>query len=609
MEHKKHSGVEGKGAGDTDQPLRRRRAGGLLKEHPIEGSVYLAEPHANPFGSLLALYLVLRDEELGVFVKQAGRIDADPASGRLVTTFDDLPQFPLETISLKLRSGPRAPLITPASCGAYTTETLLYPSSGTAAVPAPSSFEVSSGPGGGACPSGLPFDPGFQAGTENNAAGSYSPFSMRLTRQDGEQDLTKFSAVLPPGVTARLAGLAHCSDAALAVAGARDGRDELASPSCPYASQVGRVLAGAGVGSALTYVNGGLYLAGPYNGAPLSVAAIVPAVVGPFGVGTVVTRVALRLNPKTGQGEVDGAASDPLPHILEGIPLKVRDIRVFADRPGFTLNPTSCEPSNTFATIWGGGGDFLSAADDVAVGAASRFQAASCASLDSKPKLAIKLFGGVKRGAFPALRAIVTPKPGEANFARAAVTLPSSPFLEQGHIRTICTRVQFAAGPGRGALCPRGAIYGKASAWSPLLDGPATGPVYLRSSNNKLPDLVVALKGPASAPVDVELASRIDSVKGGIRSIFTGIPDLPVSRFIFNMQGGNKGLIVNSGHLCNKPGRNRAKANILGQNGRKQTTKPRVISVKCQKKRKARRKKAKRSSHRRARVASASKVR
>jgi hypothetical protein len=264
------------------------------------------------------------------------------------------------------------------------------------------------------------------------------------------------------------------------------------------------------------------------------------------------------------------------------------------------------EESSTLATIWGGGSNPFSAADDMPFAAASRYQAASCAALEFKPKLGIKLRGGVKRGAHPALRAVVTPRPGEANFSRAVVTLPRSAFLDQAHIRTICTRVQFAAGPGNGALCPKGAQYGYARAWSPLLDEPAEGPVYLRSSDNNLPDLVVALKGPASAPVDIELSARIDSIRGGIRSTFAAIPDLPVSRFILDMQGGKKGLIVNSRHLCHKPKRNRAKSNIRGQNGRLSRTKPRLIATKCQQRRKAQRNRAKRST---GHIARASKVR
>ncbi|HMB53839.1 MAG TPA: hypothetical protein VKU40_11000, partial [Thermoanaerobaculia bacterium] len=421
---------------------------------------------------------------------------------------------------------------------------------------------------------------------------------MRLTRGDGMQDLSNFSAVLPPGVVGRIAGVGRCSEAQIAFArarqGSRGGRVEQAHPSCPARSVLGHTTAGAGVGSQLTYVPGTLYLAGPYKGAPLSVVSITPAVAGPFDAGVVVVRVGLKLNPTTGVVEVDGAASDPIPHILKGIPLNVRDLRVYTDRPGFTLNATSCEPSATYATLWGAG-TVLDPSFETPVARAARYQAAGCAALAFKPKLAIKLKGGPRRGAHPALRAVVTPRPGDANFARAVVKLPTSAFLDQAHIRTICTRVQFAAGPGGGALCPKGARYGYARAWSPLLDAPAQGPVYLRSSNHKLPDLVVALTGPPSAPFQIELSARIDSVRGGIRSTFPAIPDLPVSRFILDMQGGKKGLIVNSRHLCHKPGRNRARSNIRGQNGRFSKTRPRVVALTCAKRRKARRKRAKRA--------------
>jgi hypothetical protein len=570
----------------------------ILENRVLRGSFYLAEQYENPFGSLLAAYMTVSEPELGIFAKLPARVETDPATGQIVTTVEDIPPFPYSRIGVHLRSGPRAPLITPPSCDAdpakpgdqpYATEAILTPSNGGAPLVTNSHFRIASGPDGSPCPSGLPFSPGFEAGSLNNAAGEYSPFLMRLTRQDGEQDLTRFSATLPPGVVGRIAGAERCPDAALAAAAAKSGRAELASPSCPAASRLGRIVAGAGVGSALTYVPGSLYLSGPYNGAPLSVAAIVPAVAGPFDVGTVLTRVALTLDPLSARVEVDGSRSDPIPHILKGIPLKVRDVRVYADRPQFTLNSTSCDPSQTAARIWGGGADPFSAADDVPIDAASRYQAASCASLGFSPKLGLKLKGGVKRGKFPALRAVYTPKPSEANLKRLALAFPTSAFIEQGHFRTICTRVQFAAGPGHGALCPKGARYGTARVWSPLIDGPLRGPVYLRSSDNNLPDAVFALTGPPSAPIQIEVSVRIDSVKGRLRATVESAPDAPVSRAIVDMQGGQKGLFVNSRHLCHRPGRNRAKANLRGQNGRLSRTNPRVIATTCQQRRKAKR--------------------
>jgi hypothetical protein len=357
--------------------------------------------------------------------------------------------------------------------------------------------------------------------------------------------------------------------------GPRGGEEELASPSCPLASQIGHVLAGAGVGSELTYVPGKLYLAGPFNGAPLSVVAIVPAVAGPFDVGTVVTREALRINPRSVEVEADGAASDPIPHILAGIPLKVRDIRVSVDKPNFTLNPTSCEPSAAAATIWGGGVDAFSPLDDRPVAASERFQAAGCASLGFKPRLGLRLKGGSKRGGHPKLRGVFRPRIADANLRKLVLRLPRSAFLDQGHIRTICTRVQFAAAPGNGRGCPAGAVYGYARAFTPLLDAPLEGPVYLRSSNHNLPDFVAALHGI----IDVEAVARIDSAHGGIRATFADVPDAPLEKVVVEMRGGKKGLVVNSTNLCHSA--HRALSQMQGQNGRRYNFKTVVRAADC----------------------------
>jgi hypothetical protein len=562
----------------------------LLEGRVLKGQLFVAaqddpatpQPGAeNPFDSLIALYMVVREPELGLLFKLAGKVTPDPVTGQIQTTFGEpgheLPQQPLKEVRIHLREGGRSPLITPPGCGTFTSQALFTPwANPSSQVEKLSSFQITKGTAGGECPPGgaPPFDPGFSAGSVNNQAGKYSPFNMRLTRRDGDQDLTRFSATLPPGLVGKLAGLEKCSDAQIAAAKAKSGREELASPSCPAGSEIGRTTTGAGVGSQLTYVPGKLYLAGPYNGDPLSVVAVVPAVAGPFDVGTVIVRVALRLNPVSAEVEVDGARSDPIPHILEGIVLKVRDIRVYADKPNFTVNPTSCAPMGAKATIFGSALDIFNPADDAPVNRADRFQAADCGSLGFKPGLTITLKGGTRRAAHPALRAIVLPRPGDANFGAAVVTLPRSAFLDQAHIRTICTRVQFAAD-----ACPKGAIYGKATVWTPLLAKPAQGPVYLRSSNHNLPDLVMALKGPEEAPVEVEVSARIDSHKGGIRSSFEAIPDFPVSRFVLEMQGGKKGLIVNSRNLCSA--KSKAKARLKGQNNRRYDFNPVVGARGC----------------------------
>jgi hypothetical protein len=542
-----------------------------LLEKSLKGSLYIAEPYANPFGSLIALYFVIESRELGVIVKQAAKVEPDPKTGQLISTVKDIPQLPFSSFKLHFREGARSPLVSPPACGDYATEAVLTPWSGGSPLSTSSTFQISFGVAESPCPSRgtPPFNPGFQAGTNNNNAGSYSPFYMRLTRRDGDQDLTRFAAKLPPGMVAKLAGTTQCPDSAIASAKAKTGKAELASPSCPSSSQIGRVMAGAGVGSVLTYVPGKVYLSGPYKGAPLSVIGVVPAVAGPFDVGTVVTRQALQIDPRTAEVRVDDAASDPIPHILAGIPLKVRDIRVYVDKPEFTLNPTSCDPFAVGSQLWGGGADVFGSSDDSPVSREDRFQAANCANLGFKPNLSLALKGGTKRGGHPALTGTYQPRGGDANLAGLVLRLPRSAFLDQAHIRTICTRVQFAA-----KACPEGAVYGHATAYTPILDQPLEGPVYLRSSDHNLPDFVAALHGL----VDVEAVARIDSVKGGIRARFEDVPDAPLSKVVVRMQGAKKGLIVNSRNLCGV--KSKANAQFSGQNGKEYSAKP-VVKAGC----------------------------
>jgi hypothetical protein len=545
----------------------------LLEGKILKGSLFVATPHKNPFGTLIALYMTFKEPELGIGIKLAGKVEPDPKTGQLITTFDELPQQPFSHFRLHFREGGRSPLVTPPSCGNFITQALFTPwANPQNPLQTSAPFEIDSGVDGGPCPSGgtPPFDPGFTAGTLNNAAGSYSPFYTRLTRPDGNQDLTKFSTTLPLGLVARLAGVSRCPEAQIALAKTKTGLAEIASPSCPLNSLIGTLQAGAGVGSQLTYVPGKVYLAGPYNGAPLSVVEIVPAVAGPFDVGTVVVRQALVIDPRTAEVRVDGDRSDPIPHSLAGIPLAVRDVRVNVNRSGFTLNPTSCDRSQFLAQLWGGGADPFSLTDDSPVTRSAPFQAANCQSLAFKPSLSLKLKGGAKRGDHPALRAILRARSGDANIAEAVVRLPHSAFLDQGHIRTICTRVQFAAN-----TCPAGAIYGHVRAFTPLLEEPLEGPIYLRSSDHNLPDLVFDLHGL----VDFEAVGRIDSKHGGIRTTFTQVPDAPIDKVIVDFAGGKKGLIVNSANLCAQ--KRRADADLTAHNGKELSFNPLVQTNGC----------------------------
>jgi hypothetical protein len=543
-----------------------------LLEEPVKGSLYQAKPYENEFNSLIALYIVLKSPKLGIIVKQGAKVEPDPKTGQLITTTDNIPQLPFSHFRLHFREGGRSPLISPPHCGSYQAKAVLTPWSGTAPVSEESpAFTILSGPNEGSCPPGgvAPFQPEFEAGSINNAAGKYSPFDMRLTRKDGEQDMTKLSTILPPGVIGKLAGVSKCPQSAVAIAKANTGLEERSNPSCPSNSKIGTTIGGAGVGSQLTFVGGSIYLGGAFHGDPLSVIVIVPAVAGPFDAGTVVVQEALNINPETAEVEADGAHSDPIPHILQGIPLNVRDLRVNVDRPEFILNPTNCAESSARATLFGSYLNALDPSDDIPVSLSTRYQAASCASLGFKPKLSLKLKGGTRRGSHPSLRAELKARAGDANIGKAVVTLPRSAFLDQGHIRTICTRVQFAA-----KACPQGAVYGHVRAFTPLLDEPLEGPVYLRSSNHKLPDLVAALHGI----VDVYVVGRIDSHKGGIRTSFETVPDAPVTKFVLTMQGGKKGLVVNSRNLC--AAKNRADVRFTGQNGKPDDFTP-VVKASC----------------------------
>ena len=540
-------------------------------DHPLGGALYLAAQNENPFNSLLATYLVVEDLKSGINVKLAGKVEPDPQTGQLTVSFRNNPQLPIEDINLSLFKGDRAALKTPSACGTYTTTSVLTPwtaPEGADATPS-SSFELTKGPDGGAClpdGAGAPNQPTFSAGTLNPTAKAFSPFVMKLTRADGTQPFKSIDATLPKGLLASLRGVPYCSDAALAAAAAKSGKAGQASASCPSASQVGGVDVGAGAGSDPFYASGKAYLAGPYKGAPLSLAIVTPAVAGPFDLGTVVVRSALTIDPVTAQAH---AVSDPIPTILQGIPLDVRSITVSLDKPNFTLNPTKCDASAVL-------GNAVSVFNQSA-SLSDRFQVGDCARLKFKPKLSIKLKGGTKRSDNPALTAVLKARPGDANIAKTVVALPHSEFLAQEHIRTVCTRVQFNAGAGNGAECPKGSIYGRASAITPLLDEPLSGPVFLRSSDNPLPDLVVALHGQ----IDFNLVGRIDSINGGIRTSFESVPDAPVTKFVLRMQGGQKGLLANSRNLCKTT--NRASVDYTAQNGEGYSATP-VLGNSCKRK-------------------------
>lgn len=536
-------------------------------EEPVSGFAYLGSQLSDDpmSGQMYRLFLVAKAD--GVLVKLQGQVKADPVTGRLTTTFEDNPQLPFERMELTLNDGPRAALVAPA-CGTHAASAQLTSWAGqTRQVSAP--FAIDKGCAGGA------FSPSFAAGSVDPMAGGSSPFILSLARSDGEEQVNALSQIqLPEGLLGRVGAVAPCG-AAQADAG-----------ECPEASRLGRVEAAVGSGPSPLWVPQAgkaptsVSLTGPYRGAPYGLSIVVPAQAGPFDLGRVVIRSALHVDARTTQlttgvdqsriygpeGTLLQTLEGRLPTIVGGIPLNLKDMRVIVDRPGFMVNPTNCSPGQVTAQAGSVGGKVASLA--------SRFTAANCAALPFAPKLALRVIGKTNRNAKPQLRAVLTAGP-EANIGRAQVNLPHSLFLEQSHIQTVCTRVQWAAGDGHGSQCPAGSIYGRAQAWTPLLDQPLEGPVYLRSSSHKLPDLVAALNGQ----VDIELAGTIDSGPNqGLRTTFEEVPDAPVSKFVLEMQGGKKGLLVNSEPLCSKKAKTRAIARLTGQNGAVETLKPKVAA-------------------------------
>ena len=490
--------------------------------------------------------MIAKAPDRGIVVKVAGRLDPDQTTGTLTATFDRLPQLPYTDLKVHFREGQRSPLATPAACGAFASQIDLSPWNDLSKVRhSASSFQISSGVDGGPCPQGVPpFAPRVTGGTKNSRAGAYTPFYLHLTRTDTQQEFTSYSATLPPGLLGKIAGIPYCPEADLLKAKANSGFAEEKHPSCPSSSEIGHTIAGYGLGQVLTYAPGRLYLAGPFHGSDFSVVAVDSATVGPFDLGVVIVRSAIKVDRQTAQVSIDSEGSDPIPHIIDGIPIHLKDIRVYISKTNLTLNPTSCDPFSLTSTMKGSGASFGDPTDDQSATSTAPFQAFNCAALGFKPKLSLRVKGGTQRGDYPKLRVEVKPRPGDANIASAQVALPPSEFLAQNHIGTVCTKGQFAR-----EACPAGSVYGHARAFTPLLDLPLEGNVYLRSSSTTLPDLVIALRGGGKG-IKIDLIGRIDSFKGGLRGTFNTIPDAPVTKFVLTFKAGKHGPIQNSEDVC-----------------------------------------------------------
>lgn len=487
----------------------------LLGE-PMTGEIYQGSPLP---GQMFRLFITMRGP--GLLIKLAGKVTPDPVTGRITTTFEDNPPLPFSKLRLEFKGGPRAVLSNPPTCGTATT-TAQFAGHGVATPStSSSSFQVTRDGNGAPCPP-RGFNPGFRAGSVNPVAGASSPFTMTFSRNDEDQPLGGVAVSMPEGLTGILASATLCGEA------------QAAAGTCGEESRIGSVTTASGPGSAPFRLPGRAYITGPYKGAPFGMSIVVPAVAGPFDLGTVVVRAAIHIDKTTTALRI---VSDPLPTILEGVPLQVRSVNVRIDRRGFMLNPTSCGRKSVVGQV----ASILGAVAD----RSSRFQVGACKSLGYAPRLAFKI-GAPKflkaESTTPLAVTLTMPRGAQANNRSIEVTLPANVNSRLAALRGACS-VEDA----RARRCGSQAIVGSAVAVTPLLRDPLRGPVYItRTVGNRLPDLWVALRGQGSASlVDVDLIGKVRIVgrRLQLRTTFGQIPDVPVSMFRLNFVAGRQAPI------------------------------------------------------------------
>jgi hypothetical protein len=493
-------------------------------DHPLHGAVYLASQEDNPFHSLLAVYIAVYDPATGVVVKLAGHVQADetegPEEGRLKTTFDDNPQLPFEDLKLDLFGGEHAALTTPATCGTKTITTDLTPWStpeAPDATPA-DSFDITQHCGAPG------FGPSFTAGTLNPQAAGSSSFTTTFSRHDGEQYFQGLEETLPPGLLATIKGVPLCADA------------QANAGTCDPASQIGETSAAVGEGNQPLWVGGGkVYLTGPYAGGPFGLSIVVPAVAGPFNLGNQIVRAGIYIDPHTAQATIK--TTTPIPHIIKGIPLYIRAIQANINRPGFVFNPTNCSPSQTTATLSSTTGGHASLT--------SPFAAANCAALPFKPSFKISTQAKTSKANGASLTVSVSEKPGEANIQKVSLQLPLILPARLTTLQKACTAAQFETNP---AGCPEGSNIGTATATTPVLNDPLTGPAYLVSHGGAaFPDVEFILQGQG---VQIVLDGKTDIKKGITYSKFETVPDAPITSFQTILPEGPHSALAANGNLC-----------------------------------------------------------
>jgi hypothetical protein len=510
----------------------------LVLSGAMEGKVYLGQPLSTDPTSGRMFRIFQELQGFGLDIKLEGSVTANPQTGQLTATFANLPELPFQDYRMKLKGGPNALLANPPSCGQHTTTTALTPfSAPEAPVTTPSSvFDTSYDGNGAPCPAVLPFAPSAAVSTGASQAGAFSPLSVTFARADGTQPLGRIDATLPQGLLGYVSKVSLC-EPSHATAG-----------TCPAASRIGSVVTSAGAGSEPLSVTGSVYLARGMNGYPFMLSVVVPAVAGPYDLGDVVVPVWLQVNS---DGSIT-AVSGSLPSILDGIPLDIRSIRVTVDRPGFMSNPTSCSPLSLT-------GQATSLAETVA-GLSAPFQATGCSSLPFTPSLTAATQGSTSKLDGASLTVHVSQPAGQANIHYVRVQLPKSLPSRLTTLQQACTEAKFAANP---AGCPPGSVVGTATAYTPMLPTPLSGPAILVSHGGlAFPDLDVILQGDG---VTIDLVGNTNIKNNVTTSTFAAVPDAPISGFELNLPEGPYSALGANGNLCEQT--LTMPTTIVGQNG------------------------------------------
>jgi len=558
----------------------------LLPE-PLAGALFVGTPTCSPCtssdaenGNLFRLFLQAQGS--GVTVKLAGTVSANPTTGQLTTTFANNPQLPFSDLSVKLKGGPRAPLTNPQTCGEAAATADLTPwtapatPDATPVSPLTLDFDGSGPPppgtpltGGASCPGSLPLAPGFAAAGQYTNAGAFSPFTVSFSRRDREQDLSQITLRTPRGLLGMLSSVPLC------------GEPQAEEGKCPAAAQIGTTTVGAGSGSHPFYVSGPVYLTGPYKGAPFGLSVAVPAVAGPFNLGTVVVRAQIRVDPSTSQIVV---ASDPLPQILDGVPLRIQTVTVTVDRPRFIFNPTNCTDQAVGATITG-----LQGAN---APVSSAFDVGGCQGLPFKPSFTASVAASTSKLSGSALSVRIVATGGQANIARVDLQLPKQLPSRLTTLQKACLAAQFEINP---ADCPPGSVIGYAKAVTPVLNVPLSGPAILVSHGGAaFPDVEFVLQGQG---VTVVLDGATQIKNGITYSHFDTLPDAPITSFDTVLPQGPHSILgsflpVRANHsFCGQ--QLTMPTTITGQNGAEIKQNTPVTVTGCPKVHKAKKRKSK----------------